>query len=206
MNLECTKRDGSVKIKQLRRDGFVPGVVYGKNLDENVSIAIKMKTLISLKNTISIGSQVTLLVDGVEYSTMIKTFDRTVMDKSYQHFDFQVLTEGEKIKTSVSINFINKDEIKEEGNVQEYLHAVEYEVLPKDILDSIEVDLSVLTYSNDITVADLAISSDERYHVITASNTTVATLAPIVEVVLETEDTDQVVTEEVEEETEEATE
>lgn len=202
MNLECTKRDGSVKIKQLRRDGFVPGVIYGKNLDENVNVAINMKTLLGTKESFSIGKQVTVTVDGVEFSTMIKDFTRTVMTKAYQHFDFQVLTEGEKIKTSVGITFVNRDGIKEEGNVQEYLHAVEYAVLPKDILDTIEVDLSVLTYGKDITVADLAISNDERYHVITSGNTTVATLAPIVEVVLETEDTDEVAP--VEEETEAA--
>ena len=196
MNLECTKRDGSIKIKQLRRDGFVPAVVYGKNLDENVSVAISEKALLSAKDGIAIGSQVTLVVDGEEYSTMIKDFTRTVMAKKLQHLDFQVLTKGEKIKTSVVINFVKKEDIKEEGNVQEYLHAVEYEVLPKDMLDSIDVDLSVLTYGNDITVADLDISKDERYHVLTAGNSTVATLAPIVEVVLETEDTDQVAPEE----------
>lgn len=201
MNLECSKRDGSVKIKQLRRDGFVPAVIYGKNLDENVNIAISEKALSGAKESISIGSQVTLVVDGEEYSTMIKEITRPVMSQGYQHFDFQVLTKGEKIKTSVSINFVGIGDIKEEGNVQEYLHAIEYEVLPKDMLDSIEVDLSGLTIGHDIIVADLDISKDEKFHVLTADNSTVASLAPIVEVVLETEDTAQVAEEEVEAET-----
>lgn len=199
MNLVCKKRDGSIKVKQLRREGFVPAVIYGKNLDENVNIAIELKKLNSVKDGVSIGSQVTLDVDGEEYTTMVKTFNRRVMTNVFEHLDFQVLTEGEKIKTSVPINFINKGDIKQEGNVQEYLHAVEYEVLPKDILDSIDVDLSELTIAKDITVADIAILQDEKYHVLTASNTTVVSLAPIAEVVLETEDTAQVAADETEE-------
>lgn len=203
MNLVCKKRDGSIKVKQLRREGFVPAVVYGKNLDENVNIAIELKKLNSVKDGVSIGSQVTLVVDGEEYSTMVKAFNRRVMTNVYEHVDFQVLTKGEKIKTSVSINFINKGDIKEEGNVQEYLHAIEYEVLPKDMLDSIDVDLAGLTIANDITVADIELLKDDKYHVLTADNTTVVSLAPIAEVVLETEDTDQVAPEEDEAATEE---
>lgn len=199
MILECTKRDESLKAKQLRRTGFIPGVIYGKNLDENVSVQMNLRTLNKQKSGITVGAQLDLVVDGEEYNVLIKSFERSVMKKEFLHFDFQVLTSGEKIKTSVPIHFINKDQIKEEGNVQEYLNAIEYEVLPKDMLETIEVDLSVLEIGKDISVSDLAESKDERYHILTAANSTIVSLSPIHDVVLESEDTAQVVVEEEEE-------
>ena len=189
-NLVCSKRDGTMKIKKLRREGFVPGNIYGKNLEQSINIQIVGKSLSGRKSDLAIGSQMVLVVDGEEYNTMVKAVDFIPMSNSYQHFDFQVLTEGEKIKTSTPINFINKEEIQIEGNVQEYLNVVEYEVLPKDMIDSLEVDLSVLTLSNDIKVSDLAMANDDRFHMITPMNTVLVSLAPIQELVLETEETE----------------
>jgi len=203
MKIICSKRDGVTTNKKLRREGFVPGVIYGKNLEENINIQTNLHELSKQKSGMTIGAQIELVVDGESYATMLKDFDLSVMKKDYLHLDFQVLTSGEKIKTSAPINFINKDDIREEGNVQEYLHAVEYEVLPKDMIDAVDVDLSKLTLANDIKVGDLDIVNDDRYHVLTDVMAVVATLAPIQEVVLETEDTAQVAQVEAEAEEEE---
>lgn len=192
MNLECSKRDESMKIKRLRREGFVPAVIYGKNLDESISIQIDVKALTGKKNDLAVGSQMQVVVDGESYSTMVKAVEFSPVAKTYLHFDFQVLTSGEKIKTSTKIHFINKEAIQDEGNVQEYLNVVEYEVLPKDMIESLDVDISGLSLGHEITVADLEISKDERFHILTPATSILVSLAPIQEVVLETEDTDQV--------------
>lgn len=191
-NLVCSKRDESIKNKKLRREGFVPAIIYGKNLDETIKLQIPEKELSTQMKTHSIGSQIVVAVDGEEYETMIKAVTFIPMSTRYQHVDFQVLTSGEKIKSSFSINFINKDKITMEGNVQEYVHTVDYEVLPKDMIESVDVDLSVLTVDNDIKVSDMSIFNDERYNILTADNTTLVSLASIQEVVLETEDTAEV--------------
>jgi len=197
--LVCSKRDGLTKVKKLRRDGFVPCIVYGKNLDKDISIQVEMKVLEGMKSDASKGSQIELIIDDEPYNTMIKAIDYTPMTYKIQHIDFQVLTSGETIKTSVHINFINKDQVREEGNIQENLSSLDYEVLPKDIITSLDVDVSGLTIGHDIKVKDLPISNDERYNVLTSEMTVVASLAPIQEVVLETEDTAQVVDEPAEE-------
>ncbi len=187
-NFTCTLREDKLKPNQLRKEGFVPGVIYGKNLDASVSVQMVGKELSVFLKTATIGSQVTLKVGKESYSTMIKQVDYTPLSNKLQHIDFQVLTEGEKIKTSVSLNFINKENITEEGNVQEHLSAIDYEVLPKDIIDVLDIDLSVLTFAKDIKVEDLAIASDERYHILTNLTLTIANLVPFQEVVLESDD------------------
>lgn len=190
--LACNKRDKSVKVKKLRRDGFVPCIVYGRHLENDIQIQVKLKSLEKLKGDASKGSQIELLIDEEPINTMIKAIDYAPMTNKIQHVDFQVLTSGERIKTSVPIHFIGKDDVKEEGNIQENLTSLDYEVLPKDILDGLDVDVSGLTIGHDIKVEDLPIMSDERFHVLTSPNTVVASLAPIQEVVLETDDTAQV--------------
>lgn len=197
-NLECNKRDQGMKIKKLRREGFVPGNICGKNLEASISIQIELKSLLGRKSDFALGSQLTLSVDGEEFNTMVKSVDFEPVKKTYQHVEFQVLTSGEKIKTSTHITFINKEGITDEGNVQEYVNVVEYEVLPEDMIDSIEVDLSALSHGHDITVADLAIAKDDRYHLITPENTTLVTLAPIQELAVEEDEevAEEVATEE----------
>ncbi len=188
--LECNKRDESIKNKRLRREGFVPGIVYGKNLDESIKVQIDAKKLSELFKTSNVGSQLSVVVDGEEINTIIKLVEYMPMSSKYQHIDFQVLTSGEKIKTSVPIKYINKENIQDEGIVQEYFNALEYEVLPKDMMDTLEIDLSVLSLANDIKVSDLELVNDERYHILTASNSVLVSLAPIQEVILEAEDED----------------
>lgn len=199
LKLASSKRSADTKVKKLRRDGLVPAVIYGKNLDASISIQIDAKTLSTNAKDLTIGAQLALTVDDEPYNVMIKKIDFIHMSRKIQHLDLQVLTSGEKIKTTVAINFINRDNIKEEGNVQEYLSHIEYEVLPKDMLESVDVDLSTLTIAHDIKIEDIDFAKDERYHMITAANTTIVSLAPIQEVVLETEDTAQVLAEVAEE-------
>ena len=74
-NLVCSKRDGTMKIKKLRREGFVPGNIYGKNLEQSINIQIVGKSLSGRKSDLAIGSQMVLVVDGEEYNTMVKAVD-----------------------------------------------------------------------------------------------------------------------------------
>lgn len=197
--LVCNVRNMSIKTKKLRRDGYVPGNLVGKNLEGSISLMIADKALTNEMKGSAVSSQILLDIDGKEYDAMIKTLDYMPMSNKIQHIEFQALTVGEKIKTSVSINFINAENIKEEGNLQEYLHTIDYEVLPKDMVESLDVDLSGLTIGNAIKVADLDFAKDERYNVLTAMNVTLISLSAIQEVILETEDTEEVAPEEVEE-------
>lgn len=196
--LVCSIRDMSVKAKKLRRDGYVPGNLVGKNLDGSIAVTIDTKALSAELKGSTVSSQVLLDIDGKEYNAIIKTLEHLPMSNKIQHIEFQELTSGEKIKTSVSLNFINGENIVEEGNLQEYLHAIDYEVLPKDMVDSLDVDISGLTLGNDIKVGDLDFAKDERYNVLTAMNVTLISLSAIHDLVLETEDTDEVAPEEEE--------
>lgn len=196
--LACNVRDMSLKTKKLRRDGFVPGNLVGKNLDHSIAVIIESGALSHEMKGSTVSSQLTLDIDGTEYDAVIKSLDYAPMSNKIQHIEFQALTVGETVKTSVALNFINGDKIEGEGNLQEYVHSIDYEVLPKDMLESLDVDISGLTLGKDIKVEDLDFAKDERYNVLTAMNVSLISFSAIHEVVLETEDTDEVAPEVVE--------
>ena len=190
--LVCAKRDAKAKVKALRREGIVPAVIYGKNLDSSISIQIEASNLSVALKSASLGSQIALDVDGEEYFTMLKRIDYIPMSSKVEHLDFQVLTKGEKIKTSVRINFINKDVASRNGILQEQMNAIEYEVLPKDIIDHIDLDLETLEIGTDIKVQDLDIAKDDKYNVLTPLNATIVLLSAEREIELEETEEDAV--------------
>jgi len=189
--LKCNKRDESVKLKPLRRSWLAPGIIYGKNLDNPIKIQFADLEISKLMKHVSIGSQVTVEVDGESYLTMLKKVDYVPMSTTVQHIDFQILTSGEKIKTSAPIHFLNKDKVSPEASIQERLSYIEYEVLPVNIVDFFEVDLSTLVVGGDIKLHELSVFEDERYHFITPANATLVSLVAAKLVVEETEDEEE---------------
>jgi large subunit ribosomal protein L25 len=186
--LKCTKRDESIKVKALRRKEFAPAIIYGKNLKENVKIQISNIDIGRLMRESAVGSVVTVDVDGEKYNALLKQVDYMPLSTKVQHIDFQVLTAGEKIKTSAPVRFINKNQVSSEGTLKEHLHAIDYEVLPSDIVDHFEVDLSKLEIGNDIKLGDLDFANDERYNFLTPPETSLASLQYIKVVEDETEE------------------
>lgn len=190
-SLKCTKRDTSIKVKALRRSELAPAVIYGKNLKESVQIQVANIDFSKLVKEASLGSLVTVDVEGTTYETMLKKVDYVPMSKLVQHADFQVVTAGEKIKTSAPIHFINAGSVSSEGILQERLNALEYEVLPTNMVEYFEVDLAKLELGEDIKLQDLDVFADEKFNFITPDNASIVGLPVRTSTSDTTEETDE---------------
>jgi large subunit ribosomal protein L25 len=62
IELKARKRDLKMKSKQLRRQGIIPAVLYGKHLDESVPIEISAADLAQFMKSNTVGSKLTLSV------------------------------------------------------------------------------------------------------------------------------------------------
>ena len=162
--LKATARDTSINIKELRRTGFVPAIVYGKNLDASISIQIESAYALRLLKGNDIGSQIELSIGDETYNTMIKDMSSHPVTYKIQHLDFQVLTSGEKVSTQAHIHLLNKDKTPSDSVLQELVSELTYTALPKDLFESIELDITTLAIGDSIHLKDLAIASDERYN------------------------------------------
>lgn len=164
-SLTVEARESSRNTKQLRREGLVPAVIYGRNLEESISIQLSASAATKLLKSSTIGAQIEITLGDETMNTMLKDTQYDPVSYKVQHLDFQVLTTGEKVTITAHINLLNKDKIEAGGILQELAAEIEYTALPKDLLDHIDLDLDGLKIGDVIKVKDLPIFSNDKYNV-----------------------------------------
>lgn len=166
MNIKVEKREviGKEGVKKLRKQGFIPAVVYSE--DTNIVLTIPF---VSLKALHSIHFSESAVID-MEISGEKKTKSIPVLIKDVQfhpltdkviHIDFLKVSLKDKIKVHVPIVLKGESkQVKEEsGTLEQILRELEVEGLPLDIPERIEVDISELTIGHSLHVSDLTISA-----------------------------------------------
>ena len=144
------------KVKQLRREGLVPVVVYGGGVSpQNLQVNAR-----SLNETIHGGGSsqlVELMVDGGEtHNVLIREVQRHPVSHSALHADFYAVSMTETQQVTVVVNPVGEPEALVAGfMVLQAMDAVDIEALPAAIPGYIEIDISSLSLENTITVADL---------------------------------------------------
>lgn len=164
-------------LKKLRNEGFIPGVVYGHNI-ENKNIKLKKNEMERILNYCEEGSSVELNIDGTKTIAIIRDIQRHITKQSIIHIDFQELTEGEKVRVKIPIHIINKTAVESSTSVvQEQLSEIEIQTIPKYLPQSIEIDASMLKTLDNIKVCDLDVYKNENIEVLTDPNQIIALLA-----------------------------
>ena len=73
--LSAEKRDMQIKAKKLRREGFVTGNVFGKNMEGSMPLKIEKKEAERILRTCNKGSQLILTVEGQKMPVLLKEID-----------------------------------------------------------------------------------------------------------------------------------
>lgn len=149
-----------VKAKRLRREGFVTGNVFGKEIKGSIPIKIVKADAERLLKTSGRGSQIMLNVDGQDMDVLIKEVDYNSMKGQVEEIDFQALVSGEKVHSVAEIHLLNHEKVTT-GVLQQVLHEVSYRALPSALVEKIELDVGDMRVGDSIKVRDLAISSDK---------------------------------------------
>lgn len=173
--LVCEKRDLALKAKIIRKNGFVPAVVYGRHID-SLSIQINQDVAMKFLQTHSTGSKVLLEIDGEEQLAILKEFQRDPSNRRIVHIEFHALTSGEKVKVTLPINFMNKDSIEQDTYLQVQMNEIEISALPEFLIDHVNVDISKYSLGDSVFVSDLDVSNDENIEVISHQESLVCTI------------------------------
>jgi large subunit ribosomal protein L25 len=159
------------KVGALRRQGFLPGIIYGrlgKEQIEPVPIQMDRHEASLTINKLTGSSLVTLDVDGKEYPVVLREAQRDVIYKTLLHVDFMAVSLTEKLQTMVPIELIGQApaEINMAAVVVTGISELEIECLPQDMPERIEVDATVLVdIDSAIYVKDLDLP--DTYDVLT---------------------------------------
>jgi len=165
--LNAEKRNTAEKVKDLRAKRIVPAVVYGKT-QESLSIQIDASDLLRMHRKAGESQIINLKIKGIkeEIEVLFHETQFEPVSGDFIHVDFYALTRGEKLNTKIQLNFVgNSEAIKEGCILSENVKELEISCLPKDLVESFDVDLSLLKEAGDvIKLADLGIDT-EKYEI-----------------------------------------
>jgi large subunit ribosomal protein L25 len=162
--LEAKKRTiTGKKVNRLRRQGFLPGIIYGKVGKEQldpIPIQLDLHEVSKTINTLTGSSLITVDVDGEEYPVILREVQKDIIYGTLRHVDFMAVSLTEKLQTAVPIELIGQApaEITMAAVVVTGISELEIECLPQDLPDRIEVDATILEdIDSVIYVRDLEI-------------------------------------------------
>ena len=184
--LKAEKRDMLTKAKKLRREGYVTGNIYGREMKESIPLQITKADAERILRTEGKGSQVMLEVAGETYDALIKEIDYDSLRGQLLEIDFQALVSTEKVHSVAEVILLGQDDVQA-GVVQQMLQEVTYKALPADLVDKIKVDVAGMKIGDTLRVKDLEIAKNKNIHITTDPEAVVATVTPVHNVVPETE-------------------
>ena len=149
--IKATKRDVVGKqVKALRREGKLPGVIYGRHT-EPVNINLESQTASRALAMLTSSSLVTIDVEGTEYFALVREKQRDYIKNRLLHVDFLAVSLTEKLRTRVDVRFIGVSPAVKDFNavMVHNLETLEVECLPADLPERIDLDISVLAKPGD---------------------------------------------------------
>ncbi|CAH2215278.1 50S ribosomal protein L25 [Tepidibacter aestuarii] len=158
MELLSRNSFSNCKAKAIRKKGFVPGVLYGKNTD-SIGVAMDKKEFKQIYSQNKENKVFDIEFNNEVHKVYIHEVQRDIMnDKEFIHFDLHKVTNEDFIHTHIPIVLENKSKIESQGYVvQQQLLDVEVKYGAYDTPTHVRGDLSYLQEGGSLTVADLNI-------------------------------------------------
>lgn len=156
---DTARPTGSRPSRRLRHTGRVPAVVYGHGVDAT-PVSVDARSLRAALSTPAGQNAVfELEVDGTRHLAMAKVVDHHPVRRTIAHVDFLVVSRDQAVTADVPLVLVGESEaVKEAGAIADpVLYTLTVSMLPSDIPDAIEVDISRLEPGSPIRVADLTL-------------------------------------------------
>ncbi|MBC8587271.1 50S ribosomal protein L25 [Paratissierella segnis] len=162
MKVDLRTGIGSNKIKQLRKENYIPGVIYSRGKETKHVMVDNM----AFEKTYRIAGTTSIIdldLEGETVPVIIKEVQKHILKDKVLHVDFQELKMDEKLKMNIPIVLLNRDNIKLQPSVlMQLLDQVEIECLPKDIPQAAEIDVENMEFNAPKFVKDLDIAGNEN--------------------------------------------
>lgn len=156
--LEAVARGGVGKgaARQARREGYVPGVIYGGGKDPQ-AIGVKFNVLLKeLKAGRFLSKLINVKVDGTDNVVVCRGVQRDVVKDLPTHIDFLRLTERTRIALHIPIEYVNREKspgLKRGGVLTEVRHDLELYVTAGNIPDKVTIDLTGTEINDTIHIS-----------------------------------------------------
>ena len=172
ITLKAEKRNPNVKAKKLRREGYVTGILSGKEMKEPVALQFNGAEAAKFIKANKEGTQIYLDIEGEKVDALVKNIDYNPIEKQLMALDFQALVAGEKVSTTVAVKLEHTELVQ--GIVEQEMEEIHYKADPANLLDTIVIDFNGYPADvRDIHVKDLPIPEGKQVHFITPEDAVV---------------------------------
>lgn len=145
------------KVAQLRKEGFVPAVVYGPGIDP-ISVQVEDGVFTKLYRQAGTYTPVHLVIGSSTKIAMIKDVDRDPVRGSVRHVSFHAVNANDPVTAEVPIHLLGEGESEAEKAgliILQALDKIEVKALPMDLPEAIEVSILGLKEAGDrVTLGD----------------------------------------------------
>ncbi|NNF53841.1 MAG: 50S ribosomal protein L25 [Acidimicrobiales bacterium] len=148
---------GSATSRRLRREGQLPGVLYGLGKDP-VNVQVTYTELRdALKTDAGLNTVFHLSVDGVDDLVLVKEVQRHPVRREVIHVDFLRIDATQTLSVDIPIHMVGEAEEALNAGllVDQILFSLTVECSPTAIPDSLEADISILTGDRNVMVGDI---------------------------------------------------
>jgi large subunit ribosomal protein L25 len=177
LRVSLREPSGSRAARRLRREGQVPGVVYGGG-EEPIAFQVDARTLRQvLSHT---GAVLDLRVDeGDATPVVVKELSRHAVTGETVHLDLLRVRLDQAIQATVVLELVGGDDapgVKEGGVLEHVTRELTIEALPGDIPDTLQHDVSELQIGDTVTLE--ALSPPQQVKLVDDPETVIATVTP----------------------------
>jgi large subunit ribosomal protein L25 len=190
LTVQARESLGSRNTRRLRKQGLVPGVLYGRG--EPVAISIEERELRrALTGAAGLHSILDVQIDGKgsSHASILKDYQVDKVRGGVVHVDLQEVRLDQTITASVSVHLIGGEDapgVREGGVLSQPLREVQVEALPLEIPEHIDLDVSHMATGDTLRIGDISVP--DGVTLLDDSETVIATVtAPTREVVVEEE-------------------
>jgi large subunit ribosomal protein L25 len=153
---------GKGASRRLRRTGQVPAIVYGGHKEPEMISVAHNELLRHLKNEAFFSHVLDLQVDGQSTKVVLKDLQRHPAKPFILHVDFLRVSAGEKIRMVVPLHFENEQQckgVKLGGRVSHAITEIEISCLPKDLPESIDIDMTEMEVGSILHLSEIPLPS-----------------------------------------------
>lgn len=159
VRLEVQERPkhGSRESRRLRREGLIPGVLYGKGAVQAISVPSRdLRKALGGSGGLHTILDVVVAGDGGTHPAVLKDFQRDPIRGTVLHVDLHEVRLDQPIHAVVAVTLIGDSVGAREGGVlQQVTREVNVEALPMEIPEHLELDVSSLGIGDSLRLADL---------------------------------------------------
>jgi large subunit ribosomal protein L25 len=160
LRVELRTKTGKNVSRQLRRQGLIPGIVYGKGIAP-VPVTLNPKELsAAIAGEGGHNNLITLACDGTINGATVIVADTYIdaLRGNICHVDLHKINLTDKVRVEVRVNLVGAAVGVKEGGLLDFaMHTLEIECLPTQIPEHIDVDVTGLAIGHSLHVRDLQV-------------------------------------------------